>query len=62
MIFKNCVGLVVDNILRYDYANDIFQQINGNIARVEWGAETLEAMAHILNILNNQYAPLAENY
>ena len=61
LIFDNCVGLAVDNILLDDDTNEAFRKINGNIAGVEWEADPPEAKLHMPKIFNNQYAPLTYN-
>ena len=65
-IFENCDGVIVKNILPDDDANEAFNEINWNIAGVEWKAEPLETetqevAVHIPHINNNQYAALGDH-
>ena len=41
-MFENYAGVTVNNIFPDDEANEAFNEIDGNIAGVEWEAETLE--------------------
>ena len=47
LIFENCTGTMVNNILPYDEANKAFNEIDGNIAGVGWEAEIKEPAAHM---------------
>ena len=58
LIFENCTGTMVNNILPYDKANEAFKKIDGNISGVDWEAEIQEQEAHMPQINNNKYASL----
>ena len=36
LIFENCAGARVNNIFPDDESNEVFNEIDGNIAGVEW--------------------------
>ena len=61
LIFENCTGATVNDILPDDKANEAFDKIDENITGVDWEAETetQEPAAHMLQLNNNQYAALA---
>ena len=60
LIFENCTGDTVNNILPDDKAfNEDFIKIDRNIAGVEWEAEIQEAAVHMSQLNNNQYVSLA---
>ena len=59
LIFENCIGATVNDILPYDEANEVFDKIDENIPGVDWEAEIQEPEAHMPQLNNNQYAALA---
>ena len=59
MIFENRTGATVNGILPDDEANKAFNEIDGNIAGVDWEAEIKEPAAHMTQLNNNQYAAMA---
>ena len=59
LIFENCTCSTVNNILPDDKANKAFNKIDGNIAGVDWEAETQYLAVHMPHLNNNQYEALA---
>ena len=61
LIFENCTGATVNDILPDDEANKAFDKLDRNITGVDWEAETeiQEPATHIPQLNNNQYAALA---
>ena len=59
LIFENCTGATVNNILPNENANVAFSKIDRNIIGVDWEAEIQDPAAHIPKLNNNQYATLA---
>ena len=61
MIFENCTGSTVNNILPDDEANEIFDKLDRNIIGVDWETETeiQEPAANMPQLKNIQYAALA---
>ena len=66
LVFENRAGVTVNNIFPDDDANEAFNEIDGNIAGVDWEAEPpeqeiQELAVHIPHINNNQFAALADD-
>ena len=66
LIFENRAGTTVNDIFPDDEANEAVNEIDGNIAGVDWEAEPPEQEiqdpeVHIPHIKNNQYAALADD-
>ena len=59
LVFKNCTGATVNEILPDDEVNEAFNEIDGNFTGVDWKAEVQDPMAHMPQLNNNQYAALA---
>ena len=61
LIFLNCTGATVNDILSDDEANEAFSELDGNITGLVWEAETeiQEPAEHIPKLNNHQYAALA---
>ena len=60
-VFENCTDDTVNNIMLGDEANKAFNEIDGNIAGVDWEAKIKELSAHMPHLRNNQYAALVGN-
>ena len=63
LIFENCTGATVNDILPDDEANETFNEIDRNISGVDWEAEfpereVQEPAFHMPHLKNNQYASL----
>ena len=60
LIFENHTGATVNDTLPDDEANEAFNEIDGNIAGVDWEPETQEPAAHMPQLNNNQYTAMAD--
>ena len=63
IVFENCTGTTVNNILTDDEANEEFNKIDGNITGVDWEAELpeqeiQEPAVHMTQTNNNKYEAL----
>ena len=61
LIFENRTGATVNGTLPDDKANKAFEELDGNITRLDWEAKTeiKEPATHMPQLNNNQYAALA---
>ena len=59
LIFENCTGAIVNNILPDDETNEASNKIDGDISGVDWEAEKQELVVHMSHLKNNHYAALA---